>query len=710
MPHDILPEPGRRDFLKIGALLGAGLIVGFRAGANGEAVAATGDLVANPFVRITPDDTVVIYAKHIEFGQGSFTGLATLAAEELDADWAQVKIEAAPADASKYANLNWGETQGTGGSSAMNNSYMQYRQAGATARALLVEAAAQEWKVPAAEIAVSKGTVSHAKSGRSVTFGSLAAKASQLTPPAEAPLKDPKLFTLIGKVDLKRKDTLDKAHGIAAYTMDVKLPGLLTAVIARPPKFGAAVKSFDAAAAKAVKGVTDVIQIPQGIAVVGEWDDSKAEKRGTTELLAEYKALLAKPGIEAREDGDAGTALKNAAKVVGGVFEFPYLAHAPMEPLDCVVKLDGDKCTIWSGSQMPTVDQLTAASVLGLKPENVTINTLYAGGSFGRRAVPDAAWTAEAVTIAKALNGRAPVKLVYTREDDIQGGRYRPVFVHEIRAGLDKDANVVGWRQRIVGQSFVKGTLMEGALIRNGVDQTAVEGASNLAYSVPNIAVDLHMTEVGVPTLWWRSVGHTHTAYAVETVIDQLAEAAGADPVEFRRKLLASKPRHLGVLNLAAEKAGWGKPVPAGVARGVAVHESFKSFVAQVVDVRIGKDGKVKVDRVVCAVDCGIAINPDVIKAQMEGGIGFGLGAVLTGAITMTGGVVDQSNFHDYIPLRIGDMPEVEVHIVPSAEPPTGVGEPGVPPIGPAVANAVYRLTGKRIQSLPFSLHELGKA
>jgi isoquinoline 1-oxidoreductase beta subunit len=402
--------------------------------------------------------------------------------------------------------------------------------------------------------------------------------------------------------------------------------------------------------------------------------------------------------------------LKSAAKVVGGVFEFPYLAHAPMEPLDCVVKLDGDKCTIWSGSQMPTADQMTAAAVAGVKPENVTLNTQYAGGSFGRRAVPDAAWTAEAVTIAKAINGRAPVKLVYTREDDIQGGRYRPIFVHEVRAGVDKDGNVVGWQQRIVGQSFVKGTAMEAGMIKNGVDITAVEGASNLAYAVPNIAVDLHLPDVGVPTLWWRSVGHTHTAYVVETVIDQLAEAAGADPVEFRRKLLAQKPRHLGVLNLAAEKAGWGQPVPEGVARGVAVHESFKSFVAQVVDVRIGADGKVKVERVVCAVDCGVAINPDVIKAQMEGGIGFGLGAVLYGAITMTGGVVDQSNFHDYIPLRIGDMPKIEVHIVPSAEAPTGVGEPGTPPIGPAVANAVYRLTKKRIQTLPFSQNELGKA
>jgi isoquinoline 1-oxidoreductase beta subunit len=724
--HKFSLKADRRQVLQGGAAVAAGLILGFN-WPDGHRMAraaagAGGEFAPNAFVRIAPDNTVTIIAKHIEFGQGSFTGLATILAEELDADWAQVRVEAAPADVSRYANTLFG-AQGTGGSTAIANSYRQLREAGAAARFMLVQAAAKEWGVTPEEITLAKGVLSHAASGKRATFGELAARAAGIKPPAAGTLKlkDPARFTLIG-TRLPRKDTPEKITGTAIYTFDVKLPGMLTALVARPPRFGAKVKSFDAKAAKAVKGVVDVIAIPTGVAVLAEgfwaaklardalavaWDETQAERRGTADILAEYRALLDTPGAVARKDGAADTALASAAKVIEAVYEYPYLAHAPMEPVNCVVQLGKDTCEIWSGCQFPSIDQNVAASVAGLRPEQVIIHTLYAGGSFGRRATPSGDFTFEAVSIAKAIGGRAPVRLLWTREDDIRGGLYRPLYVHRLRAGLDAAGNPIAWEHRIVGQSIIAGSPFEAALVKNGIDGTSVEGASNLPYAIPNMLVDLKTTKVGVPVLWWRAVGSTHTAFSCETMIDELAEAAGKDPVEFRRALLAKHPRHLAVMNLAAEKAGWGTPLPEGRARGIAVHESFNSFVAQVAEVRLTDDGRVKVERVVCAVDCGLPINPDVIAAQMEGGIGYGLGAILNNAITLREGLVEQSNFHDYQPFRIGEMPKVEVHIVPSAADPTGVGEPGVPPIGPAVANAVYRLTGKRIRSLPFSQHKL---
>lgn len=719
-----LPRTNRRQMLQGGAALGAGLVLGFHWPVSGGrmARAAAGEFAPNAFVRITPDSLVTVIAKHIEFGQGAFTGLATILAEELDADWAQVRIEAAPADVSRYANILFG-AQGTGGSTAIANSYKQLREAGAAARFMIVEAAAQLWGVKADEITIEQGAVRHQASGKTGPFGSFIEKAALITPPpaGKLKLKDPSKFTLIG-ANLPRKDSAEKVKGTAVFTIDMKLPGMLTALVARPARFGAKVKSFDAAAAKAVKGVRDVVQIPTGVAVLAdgfwaakkgrdaltvEWDEASAEKRSSDAIIAEYKALLEKPGAEARKEGDAAKALASAAKVIEAVFEYPYLAHAPMEPVDCLVQLSPGKCEIWSGCQFPSIDQNVAASISGLKPEQVIIHTLYAGGSFGRRANPMGDFTLEAVAIAKAINGRAPVRLLWTREDDIQGGLYRPIYVHRIRAGLDEKGAITAWEHRIVGQSIIKGTPFEAALVKNGIDGTSVEGAANHPYAIPNLLVDLHTTETGVPVLWWRSVGSTHTAFSCETMMDELAEAAGKDPVEFRRALLQKHPRHLAVMNLAAEKAGWGSPLPQGVARGIAVHESFNSFVAQVAEVRLRQDGTIKVERVVCAVDCGVAINPDVIAAQMEGGIGYGLGAVLHNAITLKDGVVEQSNFHDYLPLRIGEMPKVEVHIVASSADPTGVGEPGVPPIGPAVANAVYTLTKQRIRSLPMSQHKL---
>jgi isoquinoline 1-oxidoreductase subunit beta len=705
----------RRRFLQHTSLAGVALVVGFRL--DGRLAAAAEGLAPNDFVRIAPDNTVTIISKHIEFGQGTYSGLATILAEELDADWSQVKVESAPADARRYGNRLIGGAQGTGGSSAMAEGWDQLRRAGATARAMLVEAAAQEWKVPAAEITVDRGVLSHAASGRRATFGDLASKAAALTPPAQVTLKDPKDFKLVGKRP-PRVDGPAKTDGSAQFTMDFTLPGMLTALIARPPRFGATVKSVDATAARRVKGVTHVVQVPAGVAVVADcfwtaskgrealrvtWDESRAERRGTDELYAAYRTLAARPGKPAKRVGDAPAALRGAAKTIEAVYEFPYLAHAPMEPLDAVIRVGADGCDFWAGSQFPTVDQQVVARILGLPPDKVRVHTLLAGGSFGRRATPDGDIAAEAASVAKAVGGGTPIKVVWTREDDIRGGKYRPLYVHRLRGGVDAQGNIVGWEHRIVGQSIAAGTLFESALVKDGIDHLSVEGASNLPYDIPNLAVDLHTTTVGVPVLWWRSVGSTHTAYSTETFLDELAHAAGRDPLEVRRALLAKHPRHLATLNLAAEKAGWGQPLPPGRGRGIAVHESFNSVVTQVAEVSRRPDGLPKVERVVCAVDCGTAINPDVVRAQMEGGIGYGLAAALWNEVTLVQGRVQQANFDGYRPLRIADMPVVEVHIVPSGAAPTGVGEPGVPPIAPAVANAFFQLTGQRVRRLPFA-------
>jgi isoquinoline 1-oxidoreductase beta subunit len=627
-----------------------------------------------------------------------------------------MRVEGAPADAKVYNNLFWGPTQGTGGSTAMANSYEQLRKAGATARAMLVAAAAQEWRVPASEIRVANGVISHGS--RKSTFGAFAQKAAAVPVPADVKLKDPKQFRLIGK-HVPRKDSRAKTNGSALYTIDMKLPGMLTAVVAHPPRFGATVKSFDAAKARAVRGVTDVVQIPTGVAVLAsnfwsakqgrdaltvQWDESKAGALGSADLMAQYRELAKKPGARAHAAGDIDKGLAGAAKTLEAAFEFPFLAHSAMEPMNCVIQLKDGACEVWNGEQFQTVDQGNVAKVLGLKPEQVRLNMLYAGGSFGRRANPHSDYVMEAAQIVRAISGKAPVKLQWTREDDTQGGYYRPLYFHALRAGLDASGKVVAWQHRIVGQSILTGTPMESMMVKNGIDATSVEGAATLPYEIPHMLVDLHTTRVNVPVQWWRSVGSTHTAFSTETFIDELAVAAGKDPVAFRRVMLGKHPRHLGVLNLAAEKAGWGKPLPKGRARGIAVHEAFNTFVAQVAEITLLDTGGFRVDRVVCAVECGVAVNPDVIRAQMEGGIGFGLSAALHGAITLKDGRVQQTNFHDYRPLRINEMPRVEVHIVPSTEKPTGVGEPGVPPLAPAVANALAAATGKRVRNLPLRL------
>ena len=731
IPHRLTPGrfpvsrsgSSRREFLKAtGSMAAVALTIGFEWLGPSRRAAAVGANPAvfapNAFLRIGPDGSVTIIAKHLEMGQGAYTGIATVLAEELDADWSKVRVESAPANAKLYANLAFGTMQGTGGSSAMNNSWTQLREAGAKGRAMLVSAAAKEWKVPVTELTTEQGIVYHAGSKLKASYGSLAGKAAALPVPDKVTLKDPKDFKLIGRHP-PRVDVPAKVDGTAQFTLDVVLPGMLVALLKRPPLFGATVKSFDASAASAVPGVVKVVQVPRGVAVVAkgfwaakqgrdalmvEWDDTQAEKRSSSEMMNEFRRLAEQPAASARKVGDALPALKNAAHTVSASYEFPFLAHAPMEPLDAVVKLTANSCEIWAGDQFQTMDQGNAAKAAGLEPQQVSINTLYAGGSFGRRANVWSDYIVEAVSIAKAYGADGtPIKLQWTREDDLHGGLYRPMYFHKMEAGLNEKKELVSWRHVIVGQSIMAGGPMEAVMVKNGIDGTSVEGAANIAYDIPNIDVELATTKSGVSVLWWRVVGSSHTTFAVEAFIDEVAHAAGKDPFAFRRDLLEHEPRMKAVLELAADKAGWSSgPLPKGKGRGIAVCEAFKSYVAQVAEVTVDDAGHVTVDRVVCAVDCGIAINPDVVAAQMEGGIGFGLGAVLYGAITLKDGRVEQDNFNSYRVLRINEMPKVEVHIVPSAEAPTGVGEPGVAPVGPAVANAIFAATGTRVHLLPF--------
>ena len=714
----------RREVLKLISASGAGLVLGMHlpvnpAAAMHTATKTTGALEPNAFVRIAPDNTVTVIIKHLEMGQGTFTGLATLVAEELEADWSQIVAEPAPADAQRYNNLLWGNMQGTGGSTAIANAYEQMRQAGAAARMMLVAAAAKQWGVDSGQITVHQGVVHHKASGKQAGFGQLATLAASLPVPApeEITLKATEDFKLIGKQNLLRKD-VGKVDGSAVFTQDIQLPGMLTAVITHPPRFGARLKRVDASQSLAQPGVVDVVTLPTGVAVIAqdfwsaqsareeldiEWDVSQAFGKSSEELLAEFKVQAKKPGLVARKDGDTGAAMQGAAQVLESHYSFPFLAHATMEPMNCVAQVTEAGCEIWNGAQIQTTDQENIAQALGIKPEQVKINTLYAGGSFGRRANPLSDYILEAALIAKSRPG-TPVKLVWTREEDTQGGYYRPMYYHEIRAGLDKDGKPIAWEQRIVGQSILKNTPFEEFLVKDGIDATSVEGASTLPYAIPNMQVDVHDMVLPVPVLWFRSVGHTHTAFSTEVFIDELARAARQDPIAYRMKLLQGHPRHQGVLKLAAQKADWDSPLPKDRGRGVAVHESFSSFVAQIVEVSINNNDEIKVERVVCAIDCGIAINPDIVKAQMEGGIAFGLGPALMSTITFNQGEVMQGNFDGYEVLTMDKMPEVEVHIVPSAEPPTGVGEPGVPPIAPAVANALSAITGKRFHQLPLKL------
>ncbi len=714
-PQFTQPALDRRAFLQVVGLSGAGFLIGCsRSEVAISATSPDSDIELGPFIRIGTDNSVTVIIKHLDKGQGVTTGLPTIVAEELDASWSQMRAEFAPADVSLYGNNLLGGIQSTGGSTSVADSWIQLREAAAGARAMLIQAAASQWRVPADEIGVREGVLIHTTSDNQATFGEMAADAANKTLSSAPQLKNPDEFTLIG-TRLPRLDSATKTDGSEQFTLDILIPGMVIAVVAHPPKFGATVKSFDAVAAKSVPGVHEVVQIPRGIAVVADsywsaekgraalvvnWDFSNAEVRGSEELFADYKAMMKDPGLAARENGDVAAVLADVDKSVTREFRFPFRAHATMEPMDCVVEIAPDKCTIRTGSQFQTNDQNVAAEILGIQPEQVEIHTHFAGGSFGRRAVPDSDYVAEAVMVAKAIDGRAPVKLIWSREDDMRGGRYHPMSYHLIKGGVDSTGEITAWKHSVAVQSYMKGTPFEASIV-NGIDPITVQGASELPYAIPNLQVELQLAENSVPTLWWRSTGHAHNAFVTEAFFDELAHLAGKDPCELRRDLLAEHPRYLGVLELAASKAGWGEALSGkGRGRGIAIHAMSGSIVAEVVDVTVSAES-FTVDKVVCAIDCGIAINPDVIRAQMEGGIGFALSAALREEITLEEGEVQQSNFDNYRSLRIDEMPEVEVHIVPSSQPPTGAGELGVPPLAPALVNALFAATGKRLYQLP---------
>lgn len=717
-------DPSRRDFLKTGAFIAGGLVIGISIPGvrrfvqrSDTSPAAGGDaLVPNAFLRIGIDDSVTVVLAHAEMGQGIITTLPMLIAEELDADWSTIRVEQAPT-AAAYGMPQFGGVQMTGGSTTTRFEFDRYRQAGATARAMLVQAAAARLGVPVGDCRTANGAVRCGD--HSLRYGELAEAAARLPVPdvASLKLKDPKDWTLIGK-SMSRLDSAQKVSGRAQYGMDVRFEGLKTAMVARSPTFGGKVCSFDAKDALALPGVIKVVQVPSGVAVVAEhfwaakrgrealkieWDAGPDVPLDTDTLLAQFRELAQQPGMTAAEAGDVEAALAGASTRIEAEYHVPYLAHAPMEPLNCAVRIAAEKCEIWTGTQFQSLDRELAAKITGLKPEQVEIHTQFLGGGFGRRGNPASDFVTEAVHVAKAAE--LPVKVIWAREDDVRGGYYRPAFLHRARVGLGADGMPQAWQQTLVGQSITSGTLFEAVMMKNGIDSASVEGVADSPYlkSVPDHRVGLHSPKTAIPVAWMRSVGHMHSGFVMESLIDECAHAAGQDPVAYRRQLLREHPRHLAALDLAATQAGWGKPLPEGRAQGVAVHESFGSFVAEIAEVSI-EGGTIRVHRVVCAVDCGVAVNPDGVAAQMESSVTFGLGAALHSRLTIKEGRVQESNYHDFRVLRLNEMPVVESHIVASTETMGGVGEVGVPPIAPAVANAVFALTGQRLRELPLRL------
>lgn len=715
----------RRSFLNV---VGAG---GFALGAfphlamaQADAKPATGlKPTEQPlaFVQIAPDGWVTVTINRLEFGQGVQTGLPMILAEELDADWSKVRSQHGTADPA-YADPLYG-IHLTGGSTAIKHSYTQYRELGARARAMLLSAAAARWNVDVSTLRTQAGTVI-GPGGRKAGYGELAEAAMALPVPEKVVLKDPKDFSIIGKATT-RLDARAKSSGQQDFGIDVRRPGQLTALVAHPPVFGSKVKTLDDSAALAIKGVKAVLRVPldrgaEGVAVIADgywpakqgrdalkltWDDSAVEKVDSARQLVQYRALAKQPGPRAF-DADMAP-LANAPRTIDAEFVFPYLAHAPMEPLNCTVQLSEGRAELWVGTQFPGVDSAAAARVLGLKPEQVKMNVQMAGGGFGRRGLPSSDYVVEACEIAKAARTagiNAPVRMVWSREDDIKGGYYRPMHLHTARIAFDERGNVLAWDHVLVGQSIMAGTFFEGGMVKNGIDGTATEGMRE-PYGLP-MRLTVHHPKVNVPVLWWRSVGSTHTAFVMETLLDDIARATKQDPVAYRMRLFGDKhPRHRAALQLAVDKSGYGKKqLPAGRAWGVAVHESFSSVVAYVVEASV-KDGSPVLHRVTSGVHCNLAINPKSVETQIQGAAVMGLSMCLPGsAITLKDGVVEQSNFGDYTVARITDMPEINVHVVPSADAPTGIGEPGLPPLAPAFANAIAQLTGKPLRELPFKL------
>ncbi len=726
VPPAIAHEWSRRGFLKF-AGAATGLVIAFNlvgrsafaaAASPTAAAGAAGGFAPNAFLRITPDGLVTVMVNHAEMGQGVNTAMAMLVAEELDADWSKVRTEFAPVDPA-YNHTAYG-IQMTGGSSSTWSEYERLRTAGATARALLIQAAAEKWGVPVGECRTEPGAVVHA-SGKRLEYGALAESAAKFKPAEKVPLKAASTFRLLGK-PMARMDSRAKVTGQAQFGIDVRLPGTVIAIVVRSPVFGGKLEKFDPAPALAVSGVTKVVQVPSGVAVLAkdfwaarqggaalastlEWKIPAELLIDTAAQAAKFAELSRQPGIEAAKTGDVDAALKGAAKTIEADYSFPYLAHAPMEPLNATVHLTEGGAEIWTGTQFPGVDAMAAARVLGVKPEQINLHTTFLGGGFGRRATPASDWITEATHVAKAAKAAgldAPVKVVWSREDDLAGGFYRPMFHHRLAGGVDAQGKIVAWQQTVVGQSFLVGTPFEG-MIKNGVDDTSVEGASDSPYRIPARRVELHSPRLPVPTLWWRSVGHTHTALAVECFLDELAHAAKRDPLEVRRELLPPDSRELRVLNLAVEKSGYGKTkLPAGHAHGLAVHQSFGSYVAQVAEVSV-QDGRPKVHRITAVVDCGTAVNPLTIEAQLQGSVMYALSALFYGEITLKAGRVEQKNFHQYQVLRMNEAPAVDVHVVATGDKMGGIGETGVPPTFAAVLNGLFAVTGKRARSLPLS-------
>lgn len=715
----------RRQFLKmtgsVGLALGVFPQLAWGQGSADQANALKPTQQPSAFVQIAPNGEVTITINRLEFGQGVQTALPMILAEELDADWKLVRSRHGSNDAA-YVDPMFG-IHLTGGSNSVKNSFTQYRELGARARAMLLSAAAARWKVAASSLRTQRGMVM-GPGGRKAGYGELAAAAMALPVPAKVALKDPKEFRIIGR-PTTRLDARDKSSGKQDFGIDVHLPGQLTALVARPPVFGARIASMDHSAARAVKGVKAVLRIPldrnaEGVAVVADgywpakqgrdalklqWDTAGVEKVDSNTLLAEYRRLAGQPG-PLHFDADMA-ALATAPHQLDAEFIFPYLAHTPMEPLNCTVKVSGDGAELWAGTQCPGLDGLAAARVLGLKPEQVKMHVQMAGGGFGRRFVGSSDYIVEACEIAKAARAMgidAPVRTLWTREDDVKGGYYRPMHVHRARIGFDERGNVLAWDHVIVGQSILSGTVFEQYQVKNGIDATATEGMRE-PYPLP-MRLTVHHPKPNVPVLWWRSVGSTHTAYVMECLLDDIARATSQDPVAYRMRLLGDKhPRHRAALQLAVDKSGYGKKrLPAGHAWGVALHQSFESVVAYVVEASL-KDGRPVLHRVTAGVHCNLTVNPRTVEAQVQGAATMGLSMCLPGAaITLKDGVVEQSNFGDFTMARITDMPAFDVHIVPSAEPPTGMGEPGLPPLAPAFANAIARLTGKPLRELPFKM------
>ncbi len=705
----------RRDFLKVGAALGGGLVLSVALpsaiGPAWAAAEALPEFAPNAFIRIDRKGAVTLVMPMVEMGQGIYTAMAMLLAEELEVGLDHIRLEHAPANDALYANSIL-HIQTTGLSASIRAFWTPLRQAGAVGRTLLVTAAAKRWGVDPVTCRAKQGVVSDSAGARPLAYGELAdaAAALPMPTPGSIALKDPKDFTLIG-TPVKRLEAPDKVSGRAGFGIDVRLPDMKIAAIAISPVFGGKPKAVNEVAARAVKGVRQVVRIDNAVAVVADhmwaakkglaaaaiqWDDGPNATVSTADIVRQLEEASKQPGVVARNEGDAEKALAGAAQRIDAVYQAPFLAHAAMEPMNCTAHVRKDGCDLWVGTQAPTLTQAVVAQATGLPREAVKIHNHLLGGGFGRRLEPDGSLLA--VKIAQQVDG--PVKVVWSREEDIQHDMYRPYYYDRLSAGIDASGKPVAWTHRIAGSSIVARYVP--SLYKNGFDSDAVEGAAEPPYALPNIHVDYVRVEPpGIPTAFWRGVGPTHNVFVVESFIDELAALAKQDPVAYRRALLGHNPRALGVLNLATEKAGWGGPLPAGRGRGVSLQFAFGTYLSQVAEVEVATDGSIKVHRIVCAVDCGLAVNPDTIAAQMEGGSIFGLTAALHGAITVKNGRVEQSNFHDYLPMRIGEVPVIETHLVKSAESPGGIGEAPTAAVGPAVANAIFAATGKRIRTLP---------